>query len=232
MCVPTARIAARISSWILIQELICRTRCRRRKLAAFAQHRFESAAEGDEVLNLVGVNREELAVRSGEERVLDDREEQTAERRRLLAELPFVKVQDDPAAAIHRVDQRKRRVLLSDDVPEMRVRRKCRSFVQDRLAHRGAHRLARRVVAKLKVLPDLGVRDLFRGSVARNVVWLRRGRKFKQRETRFRRARRGIAKQLVGARAERIEMPPLPENLGELRDLDEPVIPVAAIRGD
>ena len=53
---------------------------------------------------------------------------------------------------------------------------------------------------------------------------MRSRRKFEKRETVLGKNVQRIAEEFVGPRAEGIEVPPLPENLGELRDLDKSVI--------
>src|ERR1051326_4504787 len=89
---------------ILIQKLV-RGYHARRELAGLREHGLQSAAVRDKILDLIGVQREEFAAAAGEKRVLDLREKQAAERRRLFSKPSFVEVKDDPAAPIHGIDK-------------------------------------------------------------------------------------------------------------------------------
>jgi len=88
---------------ILIEELIRRDD-RDSEFAGFAQDRIETAPVGHEVLDFIAIEREELAPRTGEQRVLDRREEQASERGCLFPQPPFVKIENDPASMVDGVE--------------------------------------------------------------------------------------------------------------------------------
>src|ERR1700733_11650480 len=103
---------------------------------------------------------------------------------------------------------------------EVGVCREGRRLVQDRLPHDGLHRLARLPVARLKVLPDLGVADLLEASGAKSGVRKQRI-ELEKGQPICRKNIQCIAEELIGARAKMVEIPALLQDRGKLRDADK-----------
>ncbi len=144
----------------MIKKLIRRYDCDP-KLASFRQHRIDPASVGNEVLYFVAIDAIDRPLLASEERILNHGEEEACEGDCLLTQSSLREVDEDPVALIHRFTDRKRRLCLSDDMSEVRVGGEDRCFVENRLAHRCPHRLARLVEAHLEVLPYFGVGNSF-----------------------------------------------------------------------
>src|SRR5579863_155042 len=199
---------------MLVQELICGDDPDA-ELAGFGQHGFYSpVGVGDKVLDLVAIYRVERPFVASEERVLEHGEDKAAQGESLLAELSFLQIYNDPMTLVHRFLDRKRGTFLPHDVPEARIGGERRRLIQYRLPHRGPHRLARLVVAGFEVLPDLCVHDFLQARCSETAVREKRRELDKREPVRGEDVQR-ISKQLIRPSAEVLEMPAVPQNLGE-----------------
>ena len=89
---------------------------------------------------------------------------------------------------------------------------------------------AHRVKAELEILTNVGVRDLGHATGTERGIAEERT-EFEQGQAVFGENIQGISQQFIGARPEGFQMPPLPQDLGELGDLDEPAVSVAGFEG-
>ena len=177
------------------------------ELARFGKQRIEPGIVGDQVLNLVAVQREQLPAPAGEQRVLEFGQQQAAQRRGLLAQPSFVEVQDHPPAAVHGVEQRKRRALLAENVAEPLVGGKPRNLVEDGVAVDALHRFAASIKAGLEVAGYFGVLNPVEAGGAEGGAGQQR-RKLQQRQVVVGQHVQRVAQQFFGSCAEGIEIPP------------------------
>ena len=215
---PTAMIAARICGGYCSRNWLAET-TRDAELAGFGKQRVEAGIVGNEVLDLVAVQGEQLPAPAGEQGVLEFGQQQTAEGGGLLAEPPLVEVQDHPPAPVHGFEQRKRRALLAEDVAEPLVGGKARNLVENGVAVDALHRFAAGVEAGAEVVGDFGVLHSVETSRAEGGVGQQR-REFQQREVVVGQHVQGVAQQFFGPRPEGIEVPAGFENLREFGELN------------
>src|ERR1035437_7877497 len=95
-----------------------------------------------------------------------------------------------------------------------------RSFIEDRFAHHGAHRLTYLSIAELEILADLGVRDILEALGAESCMGKQR-RKFEKGEAVCGENVERIAQQFVRPRAEVVQSPTLFQDLHKFCDPDE-----------
>jgi len=103
-------------------------------------------------------------------------------------------------------------------VTEVRIGGKRRDLVEDRFTHSSPHRLARLVITQREILLDLGIREARKARGAEGGVAEERG-EFEEREAVLRKDIERVPEQFIGAGAEGIEMPAMPQHLRELGDL-------------
>src|SRR5713226_8849305 len=164
---------------MLVQELVGGNNADA-ELTGFREHTLNAATSiGGQVLDFVAIDGVERPFFTREESVLEDSKDETSHRERLVAQLPFVKIDDHPVPLVHRLLHRERRVLLSHDVAEMRIGGKRGGLVEDRLPHRGPHCLTCLVIAKFEVLSDLDIRYALQAGSSKAAVG-EQWRKFEQ----------------------------------------------------
>src|ERR1035437_2501315 len=95
-----------------------------------------------------------------------------------------------------------------------------RSFIEDRFAHHGAHRLTYLSIAELEILADLGVRDILEALGAESCMGKQR-RKFEKRESVCGENVERIAQQFVRPRAEVVQPPTLFQDFRKFCDPEE-----------
>src|SRR5262249_6151914 len=126
-------------------------------LPGLRKDRFNSAVVCDKVLDLVAVQSKERSFRAREEGILENREDEASQGKRLLPEPALFEVHQNPVALVHRFADRKRGFSLSNDVSEMRVGGKSGHLIKDGLPHDRPLSFACLVIAELEILPHLGV---------------------------------------------------------------------------
>ena len=116
----------------LFQNLVC-TGYRSRKLAGFAENRFDVAS--NEILDLVDVDREERPLLTREKCILYCRKDETSEREGLISKSALGEVDEDPIPLIHCLLDRECRMRLPEDVAKVRIGDESSDFVQHGFPH-------------------------------------------------------------------------------------------------
>ncbi len=204
---------------VLIEKLVGRDD-RDAKLASLGKDGFNAAVVGDQILDLIAVEGKERPFIPGEKSVLERRENKAAQRKGLFSESSLFEIDNDPITLVHCFPDRKRRMLLPHDVAEVRVGGEGRCLIQDRLPHRRPHRFARLVIAQFEVLPDFGVIDTLEARGPETTVG-QEWSDFDEGQPVCREHVKRVPQEFIRPRSEMIEMPALPEDLGEFRDADK-----------
>ena len=93
----------------ILFEILVRRHERDLHLARFRKHRLDvaAAAEGNQVLEFVGVDGEERPFFAREERVLDGRQDETPQGEGVRSQASLVEIHDHPVAFVHRFPDEK-----------------------------------------------------------------------------------------------------------------------------
>ena len=133
-----------------------------------------------------------------------------------------MKVEDDPAASVHRLADREGGLSLAHDVAEVRIGSEGRNLVQDRFAHHRPHGFRCLLEAFVKVLADLHVRYVLQAPSTKSGI-AQECREFHQRQIVLREHVESVAEKFVCAGSEGIEVPSSLQYFGEFGDLDKAV---------